>query len=92
MRSWWTVAGIFVALGLIAGYRLIADAGSLLDWLILVLIVAAGAAAIVHHNAVASLEAGADLPEVVDLAVEDDLDRVVLVAERLVAAGDVDDR
>jgi diguanylate cyclase (GGDEF)-like protein len=57
VRSWWTVAGIFVALGLIAGYRLIADAGSLLDWLILVLIVAAGAAAIVHHNAVASLEA-----------------------------------
>jgi diguanylate cyclase (GGDEF)-like protein len=57
VRSWWTVAGIFVALGLIAGYRLIADAGSLLDWLILVLVVAAGAAAIVHHNAVASLEA-----------------------------------
>jgi diguanylate cyclase (GGDEF)-like protein len=55
--SWWTVAGIFVALGLIAGYRLIANAGSLLDWLILVLIVAAGAAAIVHHNAVATLEA-----------------------------------
>ena len=57
MRSWWTVAGIFVALGLIAGYRLIADAGSLLDWLVLVLVVAAGAAAIVHHNAVATLEA-----------------------------------
>ena len=57
VRSWWTVAGIFVALGLIAGYRLIADAGSLLDWLVLFLIVAAGAAAIVHHNAVASLEA-----------------------------------
>ena len=57
MRSWWTVAGIFVALGLIAGYRLIADAGSPLDWLVLVLVVAAGAAAIVHHNAVATLEA-----------------------------------
>ena len=57
VRSWWTVAGIFVALGLIAGYRLIADAGSLLDWLVLGLIVAAGAAAIVHHNAVATLEA-----------------------------------
>ena len=55
-RSWWTVAAAFVALGLIAGYRLIADAGSLLDWLVLVLVVAAGAAAIVHHNAVASLE------------------------------------
>ena len=57
MRSWWTVAGIFVALGLIAGYRLVADKGSLLDWLVLVLIVAAGAAAIVHRNAVATLEA-----------------------------------
>jgi diguanylate cyclase (GGDEF)-like protein len=57
VRSWWTVAGIFVALGLIAVYRLIADAGSLLDWLVLVLVVAAGAAAIVHRNAVATLEA-----------------------------------
>jgi len=57
VRSWWTVAGIFVALGLIAGYRLIADAGSLLDWMVLALIVAAGVAAIVHHNAVATLEA-----------------------------------
>ena len=57
MRSWWTVAGIFVALGLIASYRLIADAGSPLDWLVLVLVVAAGAAAIVHRNAVATLEA-----------------------------------
>ena len=56
VRSWWTVAGIFVALGLIAVYRLISDAGSLLDWLILALIVAAGAAAIVHRNAVATLE------------------------------------
>jgi diguanylate cyclase (GGDEF)-like protein len=57
VRSWWTVAGIFVALGLIAGYRLIVDAGSPLDWLVLVLVVAAGAAAIVHRNAVATLEA-----------------------------------
>ena len=56
-RSWWTVAGIFIALGLIAAFRLVADAGSLLDWLVLVLVVAAGAAAIVHRNAVASLEA-----------------------------------
>ena len=39
VRSWWTVAGIFVALGLIAGYRLISDAGSLLDWLVLALVV-----------------------------------------------------
>jgi diguanylate cyclase (GGDEF)-like protein len=56
VRSWWAVAGIFVALGLIAVYRLISDAGSLLDWLVLALIVAAGAAAIVHRNAVATLE------------------------------------
>ena len=56
VRSWWTVAGIFVALGLIAAYRLIAEAGSLLDWLVLALVVAAGAAAIVHRNAVATLE------------------------------------
>ena len=55
--SWWTVAGIFVALGLIAAYRLVSDAGSLLDWLVLALVVAAGAAAIVHRDAVASLEA-----------------------------------
>jgi diguanylate cyclase (GGDEF)-like protein len=57
VRSWWTVAGIFVALGLIAGYRLIADAGNPLDWLVLALVVGAGAAAIVHRNAVATLEA-----------------------------------
>ena len=56
VRSWWTVAGIFVALGLIAAYRLIAEAGSLLDWLVLALVVAAGAAAIVHRNAVVTLE------------------------------------
>ena len=56
VRSWWTVAGIFVALGLIAAYRLIAEAGSLLDWLVLALVLAAGAAAIVHRNAVATLE------------------------------------
>ena len=56
-RSWWAVAGIFIALGLIAAYRLVADAGSLLDWLVLALVVAAGAAAIVHRDAVASLEA-----------------------------------
>jgi hypothetical protein len=36
-------------------------------------------------------EFGADLGEVVDLAVEDDLDRAVLVAERLVAGRQVDD-
>ena len=56
-RSWWAVAGIFIALGLIAVYRLVSDAGSLLDWLVLALVVAAGAAAIVHRDAVASLEA-----------------------------------
>ena len=56
-RSWWAVAGIFIALGLIAAYRLVSDAGSLLDWLVLALVVAAGAAAIVHRDAVASLEA-----------------------------------
>ena len=56
-RSWWAVAGIFIALGLIAAYRLVSDAGSLLDWLVLALIVAAGAAAMVHRDAVASLEA-----------------------------------
>ena len=56
-RSWWAVAGIFIALGLIAAYRLVVDAGSLLDWLVLALVVAAGVAAIVHRDAVASLEA-----------------------------------
>ena len=35
---------------------------------------------------------GAERLVVVDLAVEDDLDRAVLVADRLVAAGQVDDR
>jgi diguanylate cyclase (GGDEF)-like protein len=56
-RSWWAVAGIFIAMGLIAAYRLVVDAGSLLDWLVLALVVAAGVAAIVHRDAVASLEA-----------------------------------
>ena len=34
---------------------------------------------------------GADLGEVVNLAVEDDLDRAVLVRERLIARGQIDD-
>ena len=37
------------------------------------------------------LQLGADVGEVVDLAVEDDLDRPVLVAERLIAGREVDD-
>ena len=40
----------------------------------------------------AALELGAQLAEVVDLAVEDDADRAVLVEDRLVAARQVDDR
>ena len=39
----------------------------------------------------ARLEVGAQLAIVVDLAVEDDPDGAVLVADRLVAAGEVDD-
>ena len=38
------------------------------------------------------LQLAADLGEVVDLAVGDDLDRAVLVAERLLPAGEVHDR
>ena len=40
----------------------------------------------------ARAELALDLLEVVDLAVGDDLDRAVLVGERLLAAGEVDDR
>jgi diguanylate cyclase (GGDEF)-like protein len=50
------LAGIFLGLGLIAIVRL-SDGASLLDWLAIVLIVGAGAAAIVHRDAVTSLEA-----------------------------------
>src|SRR5262249_14249776 len=38
------------------------------------------------------LEIGTERLEVVDLAVEDDLDGAVLVADRLIASGQVDDR
>ena len=39
----------------------------------------------------ARLELGADVGEVVDLAVEDDPDRAVLVGERLIAGREIDD-
>jgi diguanylate cyclase (GGDEF)-like protein len=57
-RSWWLLAGAFVGLGLLVVLRLTTSGAGPLDWLTAALILVAGGAALVHRNAVASLEAG----------------------------------
>ena len=51
------LAGAFVGLGLLVALRLTTPAAGLLDWLTAGLVVVAGAGALLHRNAVASLEA-----------------------------------
>ncbi len=57
-RSWWVFAGSFLALGAIVFLRLGAEGASLLDWVVIALLVVAGAAGIVHREAVSVLETG----------------------------------
>ncbi len=57
-RSWWVFAGSFLALGAIVFLRLGAEGASLIDWVVIALLVVAGAAGIVHRAAVSVLETG----------------------------------
>ncbi|MBA2719096.1 MAG: GGDEF domain-containing protein [Chloroflexi bacterium] len=56
-RSWRVFAGAFVGLGLIVAIRLAGET-TLMDWLLAVLLVVLGAAAVRHRFAVRDLEAG----------------------------------
>ena len=54
-RTWWLLAGAFLALALVNGIRLVADRQPV-DWLTVGLVIVAAVAAIAHRNAVAGLE------------------------------------
>jgi diguanylate cyclase (GGDEF)-like protein len=57
-RSWWVFAGSFLALCTIVLLRLGAEGASFLDWIVIVLLLVAGAAGVVNRQAVSSLETG----------------------------------
>ena len=57
-RSWWVFSGSFLALGAIVLVRLGTEGASLLDWLVIALLVVAGAAGLFNRQALSSLEAG----------------------------------
>jgi len=57
-RSWWLLAGSFVVLGVILVLRIATQGGHALDWLTAGLLLLAGVGAVLHRNAVATLEAG----------------------------------
>jgi diguanylate cyclase (GGDEF)-like protein len=57
-RSWLVFAGSFLALCAIVVLRLGAEGASLLDWVVIALLVAAGAAGLVNRQAVSALETG----------------------------------
>jgi diguanylate cyclase (GGDEF)-like protein len=57
-RSWLVFAGSFLALCAIVVLRLGAEGASLLDWVVIALLVVAGAAGLVNRQAVSSLETG----------------------------------
>ena len=57
-RSWWVFAGSFLALCAIVFLRLGAEGASLLDWVVIALLVVAGAAGVVNRQAVSALETG----------------------------------
>jgi diguanylate cyclase (GGDEF)-like protein len=57
-RSWLVFAGSFLALGAIVFLRLGAEGASLLDWVVIALLLVAGAAGIVNRQAVSGLETG----------------------------------
>jgi diguanylate cyclase (GGDEF)-like protein len=54
-RTWWLLAGAFLALALLNGIRLVIDRQPV-DWLTVALVILAAVAAIAHRNAVAGLE------------------------------------
>lgn len=55
-RTWWLLSGAFLVLGLITGLRALTS-GAALDWIPVAAVGVAALAAVVHRNAVASLEA-----------------------------------
>ena len=55
-RSWWVFAGSLIALGGIVVIRLATDGADPIDWAIVVLLVIAGSAALLHRGAVSALE------------------------------------
>jgi diguanylate cyclase len=57
-RSWWVFSGSFLALGTIVFLRLGAQGASLLDWMVIVLLLVAGAAGLINRQAVTALETG----------------------------------
>ena len=57
-RSWWVFSGSFVALGTIVVLRLGAEGASLLDWVVIALLVIAGAAGLINRQGVSALETG----------------------------------
>ena len=57
-RSWLVFAGSFLALTAIVILRLGAEGASLLDWVVIALLIAAGSAGIVNRHAVSALETG----------------------------------
>jgi diguanylate cyclase (GGDEF)-like protein len=57
-RSWLVFAGSFLALCAIVVLRLGAEGASLLDWVVIALLVVAGAAGVVNRQAVSALETG----------------------------------
>ena len=57
-HSWWVFAGSFVALCAIVLLRLGADGASLDDWVVIALLLVAGAAGVVNRQAVSALEIG----------------------------------
>jgi diguanylate cyclase (GGDEF)-like protein len=56
-RSWWTFSGAFILLAVIVLLRALAPEASLADRVLLVVVLVAGSAAVVHGSAVADLDA-----------------------------------
>jgi diguanylate cyclase (GGDEF)-like protein len=57
-RSWLVFAGSFLVLTAIVVLRLGAEGASLLDWIVIALLIAAGGAGLVNRHAVSALETG----------------------------------
>jgi diguanylate cyclase (GGDEF)-like protein len=55
-RAWWVFGGTFVALVIVALLRVLSDAATAVDWLLLVLIATCGIAALVHAAAARDLD------------------------------------
>ncbi|HEY0443197.1 MAG TPA: hypothetical protein VGC90_03145, partial [Candidatus Limnocylindrales bacterium] len=57
-RTWWALAGSFFVLGVLTVLRLAAGQPRAIDFALATLVLVVGAAAILHRNEVAALEAG----------------------------------